>query len=220
MSWLTRTLLAADPALLLKETELALHHIRQSSSPFLLFGLSKHLPASDLSQLVSALQTCTRNNVGFLCDQPSTREFHVSLAAAPTSIGVVPFRSTLRGKPTIALGRELRPGLLSERDVSPTSSSRDSLSTSDQHREEAAFLQTAHDDWHQLWGSTNHVHTLPIELQNLPYVLGSNGRERDLKGTNEDPQTTQHPERDRYRLCLRHIPPGPFLDTRPLLSQS
>lgn len=173
MSWLTRTLRSADAAHLLHQASTLLPSIARES-PLLLFSLSKNIPPSTLSSLVSSFQSCTPANLGFLSSdgtsssqstiaRRSTEEkFHVSIAAAPPSCRAVPFRSTLRGKPTIALGRELRPDLLKQREVTSQGQQQGGLQD-----HEGAFFQNAQENWHELWGSTNHVHTLPQELQSL-----------------------------------------------------
>lgn len=155
--WITRTLLASEASSLLSQTHTLLQSIRRSGSPLLLFSLSKHLPSATLSALVTALQSSAPHNLGLLASDAGP--FHLSLAAAPPNSLVQPFRSTLRGKPTIALGRELPPNLLKQRQVHPHQQQQDDL----------AVLHH-HDHWHHLWGSTQHIHPLPTELMHLESV--------------------------------------------------
>lgn len=121
--WHCSTLISHSPSSLLSHIE-ALPRPAQDSVT--LFALSKNTPQELVGRVRGVLGKEGRTSLGTLAEVvpssllsrlapslPSKDEaFHLSLATyspTPPSSRAIPFRSTLQGRPPVALGREIRP---------------------------------------------------------------------------------------------------------------
>jgi hypothetical protein len=155
--------------------QLSTHHGHSN----ILAALSDSLPPNVLSSIVSRLQRGedkTTSVIGCLSHAaiPSQR-YSVSLAffspepSTSPSSRIVPFRSTIKGRPRIALGREIRPELMSARDGGG---------------DFAANLDAAvGSDWADMWGAEGGgmgTGSVP-ELEGLEYVSSKRGGGKDFR---------------------------------------
>ncbi|BGP03849.1 hypothetical protein NBRC10513v2_007590 [Rhodotorula toruloides] len=121
-NWHCSTLISHSPSSLLSHIESLPTPARDSVT---LFALSKNTPQELVGRVREVLGREGRTTVGSLAEWvpasllarlapslPSKSEaFHLSLATfSPSSSSrIIPFRSTLQGRPPVALGREIRP---------------------------------------------------------------------------------------------------------------
>jgi hypothetical protein len=117
--WNCSTLATSDAALLASRAQ-AMIRERKGVRP-LLYALSSNCPAGHADRLFSLLKSS--HNIGCLVDPPTTPgNPQYTLAVAywnrdgPGSEPIA-FRSQLTGKPKIALGREVKPDLDTNRDM-------------------------------------------------------------------------------------------------------
>lgn len=115
--WTSSTIYRSSPEELVQEAEKRLSSLTQDSS--IMFGLSKNLPPQQLGTLVQHLQKtpCTAS-IGCLTDTAYPDTFSLALAIWTPEEGkqIVAFRSEIKGKPRISLGREVKPEVQEERD--------------------------------------------------------------------------------------------------------
>jgi hypothetical protein len=143
---------------------------KHSNASHVFAALSKSLPEKTLSSTVSLLREHHPSFLGCLCDSILDAPFQEPLLAHTVSLAfyepsssskgahtVVPFKSTIVGKPKIALGREIKPDMDYSRDAKAPGSDLTSL-----------YPQ---EDWGKLWGYEGGEDGNVPELDGLEYVL-------------------------------------------------
>ena len=115
--WTSSTIYRSSSQDLVQAAENRLSTVKSDSS--LMFGLSKNLPPQHLGKCVEHLQNVScAASVGCLTDTPYPDTFSLALAIWTPEEGkrVTAFRSEIKGKPRISLGREVKPEVQEERD--------------------------------------------------------------------------------------------------------
>ena len=152
----TTTILARTPALLLSHLS---RLPKVYSENTLLFSLSTNLEADDLSSLVSRLTALSADSVGCLSaplDGPvSPAKDLIACSLAAFSRSTI-FRSTLPGRPAPQVGRWH--AFRKDEDVTAT---------------HGQFIEDERIDWEKVWNRTTGEATVPSELQDLSYVVGT-----------------------------------------------
>ncbi|KAH9820177.1 hypothetical protein DFH28DRAFT_924675 [Melampsora americana] len=181
--WINQTFTSHSPKDLLENVQKALFLSNSTStsrrSP-LLFTISKHLPSTDLSELVKIFQNVQTSYepIGCLSDtlsleqkvsEPLQRLHSVAFAKWYDEEGFegldpISFKSTGFSRPPISVGREILPNLKDLKE-----DERLELALDLDHQHSFSFKDHHHHSkWDELWSRSDLKGEIPVELNSIP----------------------------------------------------